>query len=63
MEESPSSTRLSCEFHMDTACVERKYSVGRMIAMDPIAAENEVADNMDECAELSMQTGYRTVTR
>ena len=37
---------ISCEFNMDTACVELKFLDGSMIAMDTIAVENEVADNM-----------------
>ena len=37
---------LSCEFNMDTDCVELKFSDGSMIAIDTIAVENEVADNM-----------------
>ena len=37
---------VSCKFNMDTACVELKYSDGTMIAIDIIAVENEVADNM-----------------
>ena len=28
---------LSCEFNMDTACVELKFSDGNMIAIDTIA--------------------------
>ena len=43
---------LSCEFNIDTACVELKYADGSMIALDTIAVENEVADNMYECSEL-----------
>lgn len=43
---------LSCEFNIDTACVELKYADGSMIAIDTIAAENEVADNMYERSEL-----------
>lgn len=35
---------LSCEFNMDTACVELKFANGSMIAIDTIAVENEVAD-------------------
>ncbi len=42
---------LSCEFNMDTACVELKFSAGSMIAIDPIAVENEVADNMYQRSE------------
>lgn len=37
---------LSCEFNMDTACVELKFANGSMIAIDTIAVENEVADNI-----------------
>ena len=37
---------ISCTFNMDTACVELKFSDGSMIAIDTIAIENEVADNM-----------------
>lgn len=37
---------ISCEFNMDTACVELKLSDGSMIAIDTIAVENEVANNM-----------------
>ena len=40
---------ISCEFNMDTACVELKFANGSMIA---IAVENEVADNMYRRSEL-----------
>ncbi len=43
---------ISCEFNMDTACVELRYSDGSMIAIDCTAVENEVADNMYERSEL-----------
>lgn len=43
---------LSCEFNMDTACVELKYADGSMISIDTIAVENEVANNMYERSEL-----------
>ena len=43
---------ISCEFNMDTACVERKFLDGSMIAIDTIAVENEVADNMYQRSEL-----------
>lgn len=43
---------LSCEFNMDTACVELKFADGSMIAIDTIAVENAVADNMYERSEL-----------
>ena len=43
---------VSCEFNIDTACVELRLSDGSMIAVDTIALENEVADNMYQRAEL-----------
>lgn len=43
---------IRCEFNMDTVCVELKYSDGSMIAIDTIAVENEVADNIYERSEL-----------
>ena len=42
----------SCAFNMDTACVELKFDDGSTIAIDTIAAENEVADNMYQRSEL-----------
>ena len=43
---------LSCEFNMDTACVELKFANGSMIAIDTIAVENAVADNIYQRSEL-----------
>ena len=43
---------LSCEFNFDTVCVELKFSDGTMIAIDTIAVENEVANNMYQRSEL-----------
>ena len=43
---------ISCEFNMDNAWVELKFDDGSMIAIDTIAAENEVADNMYQRSEL-----------
>ena len=43
---------ISCDFNMDTACVEMKFADGSMISIDTIAVENEVADNMYERSEL-----------
>ena len=43
---------ISCEFNMDTACVELRLSDGSMLTIDTIALENEVADNMYQRAEL-----------
>ena len=43
---------ISCEFNMDTACVELVYSDNSMIAIDCTAVENEVADNLYQRSEL-----------
>ena len=43
---------ISCEFNMDTACVELKFADGSMIAIDTITVENEIADNMYQRSEL-----------
>ena len=43
---------LSCVFNIDTSCVELKFDDGSMIAIDTIAVENEVADNMYQRSEL-----------
>ena len=42
----------SCEFNMDTGCVELLFEDGGMIAIDCTAVENEVADNLYERSEL-----------
>ena len=42
----------SCESNFDTVCVELKFSDGTIIAIDTIAVENEVADNMYQRSEL-----------
>ena len=34
---------ISCEFNMDTACVELKFFDGSKIAIDTIAVENAVS--------------------
>ena len=46
------SKLISCEYSMDTACVELKYSDGSLISIDTIAVENEFADNMYQRSEL-----------
>ena len=43
---------ISCDFNMDNACVELKFRDSSMIAIDTIAVENEVADNMYQRSEL-----------
>ncbi len=43
---------LSCEFNMDTGCVEVKYDDGSMISINCTKVENEIARNMYEASEL-----------
>lgn len=43
---------LSCEFNLDTACVELCFSDGSMVSIDTIAVENEVVNNMYQHSEL-----------
>ena len=43
---------ISCEFNMDTACVELRLDDGTLIAIDTIAVENQVAGNVYERSEL-----------
>lgn len=45
-------TLLSCEFNLDTACVELRYTDGSMISIDCTAVENEIADNLYQRSEL-----------
>lgn len=54
---------ISCAYNMDNCCVELKFADGSMIAIDTIAVENEVADNMYQQSELDYliyndQIGY-----
>ena len=42
----------SCEFSIDTACVNVKLTDGSMVSIDCIAVENEYANNMYETSEL-----------
>ena len=43
---------LSCEFNMDSGCVELKSNDGSMIAINCTSMENEIADNMYQRSEL-----------
>ena len=43
---------VSCEYNFDNCCVELKFTDGSIIAIDTIAVENEVADNMYQRSEL-----------
>ena len=42
----------SCEFNMDTGCVELRFQDGSMISIDCTAVENEVANSMHQRSEL-----------
>ena len=45
---------ISCEFNIDTACVEVKLADGLMVSIDCIAVENEYANNIYETSELDL---------
>lgn len=42
----------SCEFNIDTACVELHFTDGTLISIDCTAVENEIASNMHQRSEL-----------
>ena len=42
----------SCEFNMDTGCVELRFQDGSMISIDCTAVEKEVANSMYQRSEL-----------
>lgn len=43
---------LSCEFNMDTGCVELRYSDGSMVSLNCTAVEDEVANSRFQWSEL-----------
>lgn len=43
---------MSCNFNMDTGCVELKFFDGSMLSIDCTVVENEIADNMYQRSEL-----------
>lgn len=43
---------ISCQFNIDTACVELFFDDGKQISIDCTAVENEVADNRFQRSEL-----------
>ena len=43
---------VSCEFNMDTACVELRLEDGTLLSIDCTAVENEVANSMYQRSEL-----------
>ena len=45
-------TLLSCEFNIDTGCVELRYSDGSMVSINCTAVEDEVANRRFQRSEL-----------
>lgn len=43
---------MSCNFNMDTGCVELKFFDGSMLPIDCTGVENEIANNIYQRAEL-----------
>ena len=43
---------VSCEFNMDTACVELRMDDGTLLSIDCTTVENEVASSMYQRSEL-----------
>ena len=43
---------ITCEYNMDTNCVELVYTDGTVIAIDTDAVENEYAEDMYQRSEL-----------
>ncbi len=43
---------ISCEFNVDTACVELRFTDGSMISIDCIAIEDEIAHTIRQRSEL-----------
>ena len=52
---------ISCVFNIDTACVEIKFTDGRMISIDCTLVEAEVARNIYESSELEWLVYNATV--
>ena len=46
------SKLISCQFDIDTACVELVFDDGNQISIDCTAIENEIADNRFQRSEL-----------
>ena len=43
---------LTCEFNLDTACVELRLEDGALLSIDCTAVENELANSMYQRSEL-----------
>ena len=46
------SNLISCQFNIDTACVELVFDDGSQLSIDCTAVENQVADNLFQRSEL-----------
>ena len=44
--------QISCQYNIDTACVEIKYDNGMMVSIDCITVENTIPRNMYERSAL-----------
>ena len=53
---------LSCEFNIDTACVEVKLADGSMVSIDCDAVEDEYSHNMYETSELDFLIYYEPMS-
>lgn len=53
---------LSCEFNLDTTCVELRLDDGSLISIDCTAVENEVANGMYQRSELDWLIYNDTLT-
>lgn len=53
---------LSCEFNLDTACVEMKFVDGSMISIHCTAGEDEAAHTMYQQSELLYFNGVDSVS-
>lgn len=42
----------SCEFNIDTGCVELRYSDGSMLSIDCTAVENSIETTMNQRSEM-----------
>ena len=49
---------ISCEFNIDTACVELYFTDESKISIDCTAVENEVADNRFQRSELEAHSPF-----
>lgn len=43
---------ISCEFNIDSGCVELRYADGSMVAIDCTAVENSIETTMNQRSEL-----------